>query len=81
VRSASLDSSQGTVANRLRCLHPNVVADTTHQLSAMTVSSETTEARAAAWMYVLTKGWLTQRQIDQATGFGKAAAERKAQKK
>jgi phage portal protein BeeE len=33
--------------------------------------------RAAAWMYVLTKGWLTQRQIDQATGFGKAAAERK----
>jgi hypothetical protein len=39
-----------------------------------------TEERAAAWMYVLTKGWLTQRQIDQATGFGKAAAERKAKK-
>jgi hypothetical protein len=40
-----------------------------------------TEERAEAWMYVLTKGWLTQRQIDQATGFGKAAAERKAEKK
>jgi hypothetical protein len=47
----------------------------------LTVSADTLEARAAAWMYVLTKGWLTQRQIDQATGFGKAAAERRAEKK
>jgi hypothetical protein len=49
--------------------------------SATTTPPETTEARAQAWMYVLTKGWLTQRQIDQAMGFGKAAAERKAEKK
>jgi hypothetical protein len=46
-------------------------------MAELTVPRETLVARAEAWMYVLTKGWLTQRQIDQATGFGKAAAERK----